>query len=130
MYTYVEQKKQNNTCAGCMILMAAVLLLIAGCLSMCGESPEKIKARQDSEVKSFLEEKNLALDLKAAETMTQNEFRCYALRFRLVIDPAVSERRAALDAGYISLEQFKSNIDFIFQENGEQVFLECASETK
>lgn len=130
MYTYVEQKKQNNTCAGCMILMAAVLLLIAGCLSMCGESPEKIKARQDSEVKSFLEEKNLALDLKAAETMTQSEFRCYALRFRLVIDAAVSERRAALDAGYISLEQFKSNIDLIFQENGERIFLECVNETK
>lgn len=128
MYNYVE-KKQNNSCAGCMILMALVLLFLAGCLSMCSESPEKVKARQDSEVESFLEEKNLALDLKAVDVMTQKEIRCYAERFRIVIDPAVSERRAALDAGYISLEQFKSNIDLIFQEEGERIFLECVNET-
>lgn len=128
MYNYVE-KKQNNSCAGCMILMALVLLFLAGCLSMCSESPEKVKARQDSEVESFLEEKTLALDLKAVDVMTQNEFSCYAERFRIVIDPAVSERRAALDAGYISLEQFKSNIDLIFQEEGERIFLECVNET-
>lgn len=129
MYNYVE-KKQNNSCAGCMILMALVLLFLAGCLSMCSESPEKVKARQDSEVKSFLAEKNLALDLKAADVMTQKEFRCYAERSRSIIDPAVSERIAALDAGYITLEQFKSNIDLIFQEDGERIFLECVSETK
>lgn len=77
MYNYVE-KKQNNSCAGCMILMALVLLFLAGCLSMCSESHEKVKARQDSDVECFLAEKNLSLDLKAVDVMTQNEFRCYA----------------------------------------------------
>lgn len=122
-----EQKK--NTCGGCLVILISSALLLAGILSMCSESPEKVKARQDSEVENFLDEKNLALDLKAVDVMTQKEFRCYAERFRIVIDPAVSERRAAIDAGYISLEQFKSNIDLIFQEEGERIFLECVNET-
>lgn len=123
-------KQKRNSCGGCLIIFVALVLFWGAILSMCSESPEKVKARQDSEVNSFLAEKNLALDLKAAGTMTQKEFRCYAERSRIVIDPAVSERRTALDAGYITLEQFKSNIDLIFQENGERIFLECASETK
>lgn len=123
-------KQKRNSCGGCLIIFVALVLFWGAILSMCSESPEKVKARQDSEVNSFLAEKNLALDLKAAGTMTQKEFRCYAERSRVVIDPAVSERRAALDAGTISLEQLKSELDLIYMKKGEQIFLECSFETK
>ncbi len=129
MYNYVE-KKQNNSCAGCMILMALVLLFLAGCLSMCSESPAAIKERQEKEVARFIAVKNLELDRKAAEALTQKEFRCYAQKLDAVLFPAVTERRNVLDAGTITLDQFKAHVSAIYESKGDKIFLECVNETK
>lgn len=131
MYDYVEKKEQNrNSCGGCMILASVVLLFFAACLSMCSESPAAIKDRQEKEVARFIASKNLELDRKAASALTQKEFRCYAQKLDAVLVPAVTERRNVLDAGTITLDQFKAHVSAIYESKGDKIFLECVNETK
>lgn len=131
MYDYVEQKGQNrNSCAGCMILSSAILLFLAVCLSMCGEAKDQKSEKQEDEIARYIAEKNLELDKRALDALTQKQFVCYANKVNRGLNPAVSERREALDAGEIGVEQFKANIAMIYDSVADKVFLECVNETK
>lgn len=123
-----EQKK--STCGGCLVILISSALFWAGVLSMCSESSAIVKQRQENEVARFIASKNLELDRKAAESLTKNEFRCYAQKLDAVLVPAVTERRNVLDAGTITLDQFKAHVSAIYETKGDKIFLECVNETK
>lgn len=131
MYEYDECKgTSKNSCAGCLILFSVVLILISLCLSMCDDSKSCITNKREAEIASFVKGKKLELNKLAAASLNKDEFVCYAKNISGALKPATSERRAALDAGAITVEQFKANIAMIYDSIADKVFLECVNEAK
>ena len=131
MYEYDECKgTSKNSCAGCLIFFSVVLILISLCLSMCDDSKPRIENKREAEIAGFVQGKKLELNKLAAASLTKDEFVCYARAINGALKPATSERRAALDAGAITVEQFKANIAMIYDSIADKVFLECVNEAK